>query len=70
MLTFKYKHEIVAEYGFDRKTLYNKLKRCDIFVGRGLLSPAQQKVIYECLGYPAGVDEEDFEGVTATDESE
>ena len=63
MPTYKYKKEIVAEYGWDRKPLYNKLRKCDLVFGRGLLSPAQQKLIYACLGYPSGVDEEDYEGV-------
>ena len=60
MPIYKYKKEIVEEYGWDRKTLYNKLKKYDIKIGRGLLSPGQQKEIYECLGYPIGVEEEDY----------
>jgi hypothetical protein len=43
MPSFKYKKEIADEYGWDRKTLYNKLKEHDLSIGRGLLSPAQQK---------------------------
>lgn len=70
MLTYKYKKEIVQEYGWDRKTLYNRLKKCDLHLDRGMLSPAQQKEIYECLGYPPGVEEVDYEGLTSPEEKE
>lgn len=63
MLDYKYKKEIADEYGWDRKTLYNKLRNHDVIISRGLLSSAQQKEIYECLGYPPGVEEEDYEKV-------
>ncbi len=63
MPVYKYKKEIVAEYGCARKTLYNKLRNNNLIIDRGLLSPAQQKLIYECLGYPEGVDRKDYENV-------
>lgn len=61
MLPFKYKKEIANEYGWDRKTLYNKLRKYGIVMSRGLLSPLQQRKIYECLGYPSGVEEEEYQ---------
>lgn len=60
-MRLKYKHEIAAEYGFDRKTLHNKMKKCGISVSRGFVKPADQKRIYDCLGYPEGVKEEDYQ---------
>ncbi len=68
MPAYKYKKEIVEEYGWNRKTLYNRLQKYDLHIGRGMLSPAQQKEIYECLGYPSGVEEEDYEGLTLPEE--
>lgn len=59
-LQLKYKKNIADEYGVDKKTLYNKLKACGLEIGRGLLSLEQQKTIYECLGYPPGIKEEDY----------
>jgi hypothetical protein len=70
MPVYKYKKEIVAEYGWDRKTLYNRLRKCDLHIGRGMLSPAQQKGIYECLGYPPGVEEKDYEEVVSPEEDD
>jgi hypothetical protein len=63
MPSYKYKKEIADEYGWDRKTFYNKLKEHDLSIGRGLLSPAQQKQVYEYLGYPSGVTEKDYKNV-------
>ena len=60
MLEHKFKKEIAHEYGWDRKTLYNKLCRCGLFIGRGLVSPEQQKQIYNRLGYPPGIKEVDY----------
>ena len=69
MPVHKYKNEIAGEYGFDRKTLYNRLRKCELLLPRGLLSPEQQKKIYDCLGYPAGVKREDYEESTAGKEN-
>ncbi len=70
MAKHKLKIDIVREYGWDRKTLYNKLKRYDVQIPRGYLSMGQQKMIYECLGYPEGVEEEDYEGVEIPEKEE
>jgi hypothetical protein len=69
MLSYKYKKEIAAEYGCDRKTLYNRLRKYGICLERGALSPVQQKQIYECLGYPYGIDEADYLKVKDVDDS-
>lgn len=59
-MTLRFRNQIAAEYGFDRKTMYNRLTKHGIDIPRGLVSPADQKRIYECLGYPEGVDEMAF----------
>jgi hypothetical protein len=35
MPVYKYKKEIVTEYGCARKTLYNKLRKCDLVLVEG-----------------------------------
>ena len=61
MSVWKHKNEIAVEYGVNRKTLYNRLKRRNISLPRGLLSLEQQKIIYDCLGYPAEVNKKDYD---------
>lgn len=68
MLSYKYKKEIALEYGWDRKTLYNKLCQHDLLLPRGFLSPAEQKLIYECLGYPSGVNKASYDEVQDLDD--
>lgn len=70
MANSKLKIDIVREYGWDRKTLYNKLKKYNLILPRGYLSAKQQKMIYECLGYPEGVNEKDYESVKLPTEEE
>jgi hypothetical protein len=55
-MEYKYRKEIAKEYGFTVKTLNRKLKSVSLLIGRGLLSPSQQKQIYDQLGYPKGED--------------
>jgi len=60
-MNFKTKLMIANEYGIDRKTLYRKLKKFKITIARGLVTPKDQERIYNCLGYPNGVEEKDYE---------
>ena len=48
----KTRQEIANEYGIDRKTLYRWLKRENINISKGLVTPKEQKEIYEKLGKP------------------
>ncbi len=48
----KTRQEIANEYGVDRKTLYRWLKRENIEISKGLVTPKEQDVIYEKLGKP------------------
>jgi len=50
--TVKTRQEIAQEYGISRKTFYNWLKREGISLQNRLVSPKEQKVIYETLGNP------------------
>jgi len=48
----KTRQEIAQEYGISRKTFYNWLKREGISLQNRLVSPKEQKIIYEKLGNP------------------
>ena len=48
----KTRQEIANEYGVDRKTLYRWLKRENIEISKGLVTPKEQKLIYDRLGKP------------------
>jgi len=50
--TVKTRQEIAELYGISRKTFYNWLKREDICLENRLVSPKEQKIIYEKLGNP------------------
>lgn len=50
----KSRHEIAKEYGVDRKTLAKMLKRRNIELPRGLLTPEWVEKVYETLGNPHG----------------
>lgn len=49
----KSRQQIAEEYGVCRKTLYNWLKQEDISLKHRLVSPKEQKEIYEKLGMPS-----------------
>lgn len=66
MIEHKYKKEIAAEYGLKPRTFHNRLKRYHLIVPRGLVSPRDQKRVYERLGYPIGVNEDDFARINCT----
>jgi hypothetical protein len=48
----KTKKQIASEYGICIKTLNKWLKKEDIIIQRGLISPKSQEMIYEKLGVP------------------
>lgn len=60
---FKTRCEIVAEYGFSRSTFYRKLKKQNISLPTGLLDLSHQKLIYEHIGWPYGVDRAVFDDI-------
>ncbi len=57
----KTRQEIANEYDFSTVTLWRKLKRNNIQLPPGLISPKFQKKIYDVLGYPIGISKGDFE---------
>lgn len=48
----KTRQEIAREYGISRRTLFRWLKREEIELPRGLVSPKNQSRIYEVFGVP------------------
>lgn len=48
----KSKQQIANEYGICTKTLNKWLKQEKIQIERGLITPKQQELIYEKLGFP------------------
>lgn len=48
----KTRQQIADEYGIHRKTLYRWLKKASIKLGRGLVTPAEQALIYQTFGKP------------------
>ncbi|NUO03551.1 MAG: helix-turn-helix domain-containing protein [Saprospiraceae bacterium] len=48
----KTRQQIADEYGVSRKTLYNWLKREGIAIKNGLVTPKEQRIIYEKFGAP------------------
>lgn len=50
MIALKTRQQIAEELGIDRKTLYNKLKQANVKLNKGLLTPEEQKVIFELFG--------------------
>lgn len=49
---FKTRQQIADEFGIDRKTFERKLKRADILLPSGHVSPKNQQGIYEHFGTP------------------
>lgn len=58
--------DIAEEYGTCEKTLRNKLRELNVPYKRGYNFPVDQKIIYEALGYPEGVDPKDYENIITT----
>ena len=48
----KTRQQIANEYGVDRKTFNNWLKRAQINVPAGLICPSVYESIYKAFGYP------------------
>ena len=51
-MKFKSRQELAKEYGVDRKTFAKRLKRQQIELPGGLLSPDWVEKVYEILGDP------------------
>ncbi len=50
--TAKTRQQIAEEYGVCTKTLNKWLRTNNINIGRGLITPKEQKMIYLKLGFP------------------
>ncbi|MDX2302390.1 MAG: helix-turn-helix domain-containing protein [Microscillaceae bacterium] len=48
----KTQQQLADEYGVHRSTFYRRLKRANLSIRRGLISPKDQETIYEVLGIP------------------
>ncbi len=48
----KTRTQLAEEYGVDRKTMYNWIKRLNLDEKNGMLSPRCLKIIYKKYGYP------------------
>ncbi|MFO8234732.1 MAG: hypothetical protein R6U04_04920 [Bacteroidales bacterium] len=48
----KSKQDMAEEYGVSRKTFDKWLKKHNIKISRGLLTPKDQEIIYKKLGVP------------------
>jgi len=56
----KTKTQLAAEYGISRPTFYQWLKRVGLcFSSRSLLTPKEIETIYEALGKPGSIDQDD-----------
>lgn len=52
MKKVKTRQEIAEEYGISRRTLQRWLKKQNINLPNGLLTPKEQEVIYQLFGTP------------------
>ena len=52
MSIFKTRQQIADEFGIHRKTLGRMLKRANMFLPSGNISPKEQQRIYEHFGTP------------------
>ena len=48
----KTRYQIADEYGICTKTLYRWIKEKKLNISKGLLTPKEQKIIYETFGAP------------------
>ncbi len=48
----KTRQQVADEYGVSTKTLSRWIKRRNLAIENGLLTPAMQKMLYEALGLP------------------
>ena len=52
MKKVKTRQEIAEEYGISRRTFQRWLKKQNIALSNGLITPKEQEVIYQNFGYP------------------
>jgi len=50
----KTRQEIASEYGISRRTLLRWMKRKNIDISNGLVTPGDQRKIYSTFGLPKG----------------
>ncbi len=50
----KTRQQIADLYGVNRKTLYRWLKNAGITLGKGLVTPKEQELIFKTFGHPEG----------------
>lgn len=68
MLTLKSREVLAGEFGVCPKTFRKYLRTAEIELPRGMVRPSYQKLIYEQLWYPDGVEEELYEKVKLPEE--
>lgn len=55
--------QIADEYDIHYQTFWRRLKEFEIVLPKGRVLPKWQKIIYEKLGYPEGVQSSDYEKI-------
>ncbi|MGB0863284.1 MAG: hypothetical protein ACPGXZ_10220 [Saprospiraceae bacterium] len=55
----KTRKQLALEYGISERTLRRYIKKLNIEIPSGNLTPKNQKIIYENLGYPNNILEKD-----------
>ncbi len=51
----KTRKEMAAEFNFTRKTFWRKMKKHNIKLANGLVTPKEQEIIYNTFGKPKNV---------------
>ena len=59
----KSRRQIAAEYQVSEATLRRRLRQLELCLPKGYIFPAHQRLVYERLGYPAGIDPADYEDI-------
>jgi hypothetical protein len=62
-LSFKTRQQIAGEYKITPKTLISGLEKQGILLPPCSLSLKLQKLIYDTLGYPPGINKSDYDNV-------
>jgi hypothetical protein len=62
-LTIKTRQQVADEFNIVTKTLISWLKKHNVILPQCSLTPKLQKIIYETLGYPSGVNRTDYDNV-------
>ena len=63
MILPKTRLQIADEFHITTKTLLVWLKVHNIVLPKCLLTPKLQKIIYDAIGYPTGINKSDYENV-------